>query len=93
MKSLQCEYDDCVVLVRALRNWSGRCRPTDSERLKVEIRQLVDLVERAGPRDAVFHSRLEAARSLIVLGRLLDALNCIDTLLRPAQTGKPTGIR
>ena len=81
MNRVQCEYDDCEVLFRALRNWTGRCWPADFVRFKAEFGQLVDLVEGAGPRDPVFHGHLEAARSLIVLGRLLDALNCIDTLL------------
>ncbi|MGF6414112.1 hypothetical protein [Paraburkholderia sp. 32] len=85
MDSVQCEYGDCVVLIRALRNWVDRYCPADCARVKAEIRQLIDMVERAGPRDAMFHGRLDAARSLIVLGRLSDALDCVDTLLRVVQ--------
>ncbi|MGF6289963.1 hypothetical protein [Paraburkholderia youngii] len=85
MDSLQCEYDDCVVLVRALRNWIDRHWPIDRARVKAEMGQLIDMVERAGPRDAMFHGRLDAARSLIVLGRLTDALDCVDTLLPVVQ--------
>ncbi|MBC8750250.1 hypothetical protein OKW42_002908 [Paraburkholderia sp. WC7.3d] len=81
MDSLRCEYDDCMVLIRAIRNWIGPQCPSDCVRIKAEIGQLVDQVEVAGPRDAVFHGRLERARSLIVLGRLSDALDCVDTLL------------
>ncbi|APA89296.1 hypothetical protein BJG93_24795 [Paraburkholderia sprentiae WSM5005] len=81
MDSLRCEYDDCMVLTRAIRNWIGPQWPNDCMPIKDEIGQLVDQLEAAGPRDAVFHGRLEKARSLIVLGRLADALDCVDTLL------------
>ena len=81
MDSLRCEYDDCVVLTRALRNWTGRRWPEDCTRVKAEIGQLIDVMEGVGPRDTIFQSRLEAARSLIVLGRLSDALDCVDKLL------------
>ncbi|WP_143752125.1 hypothetical protein [Burkholderia sp. SRS-W-2-2016] len=78
-------YEDCQVLVANLRGRVVREGHTDRARLRAEIGQLIDLVETIGPADVVFHSRLDAARSLVVLERLTTALDSVEALLSSMQ--------
>ena len=73
-EGLRCVYDDCLVLAAALQNWTGRHWSANRTHNKARRRigQIIDLVETIVPRDSLFNSRLDNARSLAILERLPD---------------------
>jgi hypothetical protein len=91
MDRVGCDYNDCTVLMAALRNWTtSRYGLADRARIRAEIRQLIKLVEAIGPRDVAFQTHLDAARALVVLERPTDALDHVEALL---SAGRRTGRR
>ncbi|OAJ56743.1 hypothetical protein A6V36_33135 [Paraburkholderia ginsengiterrae] len=89
MDGVNSDYDDCRVLVATLRSRVIRHGHTDQRRLRAEIGQLIDLMETIGPPDEPFRSRLDAARSLVVLERLSAALDRVDALLSAVRRAGP----
>lgn len=84
MERGQQAYNDCAVLVTALRNRLARpgvADPAYPAGLRAELGPLIDLVD-ARPHDVPFLSALvDVARSLVVLRRPIEALDCVEAVL------------
>ncbi|MFM0480789.1 hypothetical protein PQQ81_09705 [Paraburkholderia strydomiana] len=81
MDSAPCTCDDCDVMAAALRNRLDYPALADGVDLQAELARLIDVVAATAPRDQVFLSALEVARSLVMLGRPTEALARVEVLL------------
>jgi hypothetical protein len=77
--------DDLSVLTASLRRRTEEADYEQRSQLQIEIGLLIDLAESIVPRDTVTITRLEVARSLVVLGRYISALNRVDSMLRTTR--------